>query len=118
MLIESNTTYNNGQTSPAITRNHLTFPERVTLLESMKTVISMKDGKCVYAPGWSDERVAKQFVGGRATLLNVIHLRKECFGKLIECQKVRKATTAARISKLELRIERLEHDISKMFLRK
>jgi hypothetical protein len=123
MLIESNTTYSNIHTSPtitpAITRNHLTFPERIMLVEEMRKIITViGNGVCAYNEGWSDEIVAKELIGGRATILNVIAIRKECFGRLIEYSKVRKLNTAARISKLELRIERLENDLKTMFLRK
>lgn len=105
--------------SPAITRNHLTFQERVALLDELKQVLSIRtDGRCVYAKGWSDERIAKEAVEGRATVLNVRALRKECFGKLAEYPKNTKPSSAARISKLELRIERLERDLNALSLRK
>jgi hypothetical protein len=119
MLAELNTVSANHTIAPAITRNHLTFPERIMLVEEMRKIIKViGGGVCAYNEGWSDELVAKELIGGRATILNVIAIRKECFGRLIEYSKVRKATTAARISKLELRIERLEHDLKTMFLRK
>ena len=113
------TEFNTSKTSPTITRNHLTFQERVALLDEMKKVLQVRaDGRCAYMNGWNDERLAKEFMDGKATILNVAHLRKECFGTLIEYSKVRKPTTAVRVSKLELRIERIERELDLMFLRK
>jgi hypothetical protein len=97
-----------------ISRNHLTFAERVTLVDQMKQVLTKRpDGDFTYAKGWSDERVARDLLQGKASLLNVINVRKSFFGNLTRGpNKVRASNTnMARITKLELRIGKLEEQL-------
>lgn len=108
------TDVNTTGSSARITRNHITFADRVKMIEEMRKVISVRnDGKCTYAKGWSDERVAKDLLAGRATLLNVINLRKQVFGTLSEYKRGPSASNSnmTRITKLELRIGKLEEQL-------
>jgi hypothetical protein len=101
---------NNTKTS----RNHLTFAERVTLVDQMKQVLTKRpDGDFAYAKGWNDERVASDLLQGKASLLNVINVRKSFFGNLTRGPQKTKAsnTNMARITKVELRVGKLESQL-------
>ena len=87
-------------------RVYLTIKQRAEVVRLLDAHCEEVDGFAVYAPDWSDERVAKE-VGVSRTPIE--HTRKELFGKIQRSSPV-KFDAAGEIEALKARVETLEQN--------